>query len=217
MLKRRRTVVPGPPPQARLPRPEDRRVRRTKQALSDALLVLMRQKGFEALTVEELITRADVGRSTFYTHYADKEDLLQDGLDRLRHGLEALQRTGGRDAGGQAPGFAFSRELFAHVQAHADVFRTMAGKRSGAIVQRHFQRMLHGLIRAEMQLSSAPGAGRPPSSEAEAAVGFVAGGLYGLLAWWIDDRLRLSIDEVEQLFRRLAVPASRAAQGGDRR
>jgi len=186
-------------------------VRRTKQSLSDALLGLMRQKGFEALTVEELITRADVGRSTFYTHYADKEDLLQDGLDRLRQGLEALQRQGRREAGVQPPGFAFSRALFSHVHAHADVFRLMAGKKSGAIVQRHFQRMLHGLVRAEMHPSSAPALARPASAEGEAAVGFVAGGLYGLLAWWIDDRLRLSIDEVEELFRRLAVPATRAA------
>jgi len=173
--------------------------------------VLMRQKDFESVTVEELITRADVGRSTFYTHYADKEDLLQDGLDRLRKGLEALQQQGRREAIGQPPVFAFSRELFAHVHAHADVFRAMAGKRSGAMVQRHFQRMLHGLVRAELQLPGATASTRAPSSEAEAAVGFVAGGLYGLLAWWIDDRLRLSIDEVEQLFRRLAVPASRAA------
>jgi len=211
MMKRQPAAAPATGSKARPPSPEDRRVRRTKQALSDALLVLMRQKGFEAVTVEELITRADVGRSTFYTHYADKEDLLQQGLDRLRQGLEALQRQGRRDMSGQPPGFAFSHELFAHVHAHADVFRLMAGKRSGAIVQRHFQRMLHDLVRAEMRLSPAAAPARPASSDAEAAVGFVAGGLYGLLAWWIDDRLRLSIAQVEELFRRLAVPAARAA------
>jgi AcrR family transcriptional regulator len=208
-MNRPRAAVPARGPRASAPKPEDRRVRRTKQSLADALLVLMRQKGFESFTVEELITRANVGRSTFYTHYADKEDLLQDGLDRLRRGFEALQQQGRRGASEQPPGFAFSRELFAHVHAHADIFRAMAGKRSGAMVQRLFQRMLHGLVRAEMQLPGA--APRPASSEAEAAVTFVAGGLYGLLAWWIDDRLRLSIDEVDELFRRLAVPASRAA------
>src|SRR3954470_3587295 len=126
MMKRHGVTARPTASQASRPRHEDRRVRRTKQSLSAALLVLMRQKDFESVTVEELITRADVGRSTFYTHYADKEDLLQDGLDRLRKGLEALQQQGRREAVGQPPVFAFSRELFAHVHAHADVFRAMA-------------------------------------------------------------------------------------------
>jgi AcrR family transcriptional regulator len=59
----------------------DRRVRRTRQALQDALFTLMTEKGYDAVTVQDTIDRADVGRSTFHSHYADKDELLQ-GVSR---------------------------------------------------------------------------------------------------------------------------------------
>jgi AcrR family transcriptional regulator len=59
-------------------------VRRTRKALLDALLALMIDKGYEAISVQDIIDRADVGRSTFYTHYTDKDDLMQDGLADFR-------------------------------------------------------------------------------------------------------------------------------------
>lgn len=57
-------------------KPEDRRVRRTRAALRKALVELVLDKGFQAVTVEEITERADIGRATFYAHYRDKEDLL---------------------------------------------------------------------------------------------------------------------------------------------
>ena len=188
---------------------EDRRVQRTKQLLADALLALMREKGFEALTVQDVIDRANVGRSTFYSHFADKEDLLVSGLDRLRADLKARQQAALlRETGAEERAFAFSRELFAHARDHGDVFRVMVGKKSGAIIQHHFQRMLVDLVRDEMK-AIAPRAAQG-SVPAEAVVQYVAGGLYGMLAWWIDGKMRLPTDEVDALFRRLAIPALRS-------
>ena len=63
---------------------EDRRVRRTRAALREALLALMTEKGYEAVTVQDLIDRADIGRSTFYSHFTDKTDLLHDMLTEMR-------------------------------------------------------------------------------------------------------------------------------------
>jgi AcrR family transcriptional regulator len=54
----------------------DRRVERTQQLLREALLSLIREKGFEGLTVQEIIDRANVGRATFYAHFENKDDLL---------------------------------------------------------------------------------------------------------------------------------------------
>jgi AcrR family transcriptional regulator len=54
----------------------DRRVERTEQLLRQALLALVQEKGFEALTVQEIIDRANVGRATFYAHFDNKDDLL---------------------------------------------------------------------------------------------------------------------------------------------
>src|SRR5690242_10979296 len=54
----------------------DRRVNRTRRALKDALTDLILEKGYERVTVGDVLERADVGRSTFYAHFVDKDDLL---------------------------------------------------------------------------------------------------------------------------------------------
>ena len=189
---------------------EDRRVQRTRQLLSQALLALIPEKGFDAVTVQDVIDRANVGRSTFYTHFVDKEDLLVQAMDPFSAHLKerqrkALSRGGPSDEGA----FAFSRELFSHAEGHRDVFRAMVGKQSAVILQRHFQRMQVELVREELR-AMAPRAANsavPP----EAVVQFLASALYGLLAWWMDGKMRLSVDEVNDLFKRMAVPAVKAA------
>lgn len=72
--------------QKNLKRP-DRRVSRTRQALRNALMELIVEKGYDAVTVEEITARANLGRTTFYLHYEDKEDLL---IDRFRELIDGL-------------------------------------------------------------------------------------------------------------------------------
>ena len=60
----------------------DRRAARTRRALHGALISLILRKGYDAITVQEIIDEADVGRATFYAHYRGKEDLLRGGLVR---------------------------------------------------------------------------------------------------------------------------------------
>jgi len=53
---------------------EDRRIARTKAAIREALVALIEEKGFDALTVKDIATRANINRGTFYLHYKDKFD-----------------------------------------------------------------------------------------------------------------------------------------------
>ena len=61
----------------------DRRVRKTRKALREAMQVLMSEKGYDQVTIEELTERADIGRTTFYLHYSAKQDLLLEQFDEL--------------------------------------------------------------------------------------------------------------------------------------
>jgi AcrR family transcriptional regulator len=54
----------------------DRRVQRTRELLQQALIALIRERGYDALTIQDIADRANVGRTTFYLHYAGKEELL---------------------------------------------------------------------------------------------------------------------------------------------
>ena len=73
---------------------EDRRIIRTKSALNRAFLELVKEKGYESVTIEEITSRANIGRTTFYLHYQDKEDLLLEGLEEQLTTLvnEIIQR-----------------------------------------------------------------------------------------------------------------------------
>src|SRR5678815_5317767 len=66
-----------------LKKKEDARVRRTRDALGDALVALMQEKPFETITVQDVLDRAKVGRSTFYSHYSDKDDLLMSDAEEF--------------------------------------------------------------------------------------------------------------------------------------
>jgi AcrR family transcriptional regulator len=60
----------------------DRRILRSRKALMDAFVDLLLTQGYDAVSVERIAERANVGRSTFYTHYAGKEDILRESLAR---------------------------------------------------------------------------------------------------------------------------------------
>jgi AcrR family transcriptional regulator len=176
----------------------DHRTQRTKDALWHALVSLVTERGFEGLTVQDILDRANVGRATFYAHFDNKEDLLVSGLETLRQSLKARQC-------GEI--FGFTAALLEHAREHRDMFRTMIGKHSGAVVQRLFQKMLVDLVRHEMRTMSRD---RTSRATADASASFIASGLFGLLMWWVDHP-QVSADEMNRTFRQLAIPAMQAA------
>src|SRR5271169_2706245 len=89
----------------------DARVRQTREVLGDALIALMQEQPFETITVQHVLDRAGVGRSTFYAHFRDKDDLfLSDVEDFLELMSTALLRHGDT-----SQRVAPVRELFAHI------------------------------------------------------------------------------------------------------
>lgn len=187
---------------------QDRRVQRTQQLLRGALFSLIQEKGFEALSVQDIIDRANVGRATFYAHFDNKEDLLVSGFDGLKASLKERQRGAhSRVRNIDDRVLAFSHELFAHTDEHRNVFRAMVGKRSGAAIQQLLHKMVVDLVREDVKAMATSDRAIPT----EALVQFIAGGLFGLLMCWLDGKMRLSVEEVDALCRRLAIPAVKAA------
>jgi AcrR family transcriptional regulator len=145
---------------------------------------------------------ANVGRATFYAHFDSKEDLLASGIEELRASLRERQHQALSSTTADDRLFAFSCELFVHADAHRTVFRAMVGKRSGAVVQQLLHKMLVDLVREELKLMSPTS--RATETPAEAIAQFIGGGLFGLLIWWANGKMRMPVKEVDALFRRLA-------------
>jgi AcrR family transcriptional regulator len=68
----------------------DRRIERTKNAIREALVSLIEEKGFDAILVSDIAARADINRGTFYLHYQDKFDLLEKTQTGLIEDVERI-------------------------------------------------------------------------------------------------------------------------------
>jgi AcrR family transcriptional regulator len=172
----------------------DRRAARTRKALHDALIALILRNGYEAITVQDIIDEADVGRSTFYAHYTGKEDLLRSGFRELR---TVLTQAAMRAPGGKTLGFSLA--LFEHACAHKQIYRALVGRRGAVIIGTEFRRVLSELVRKDV---SALGDVLIPK---EVAVQFVVGTFLTVLTWCLERSPKLSPPEIDAIFRRLAI------------
>ncbi|MFT3693756.1 MAG: TetR/AcrR family transcriptional regulator [Kofleriaceae bacterium] len=171
----------------------DRRVRRSRAELHQALVALILEKGWDRVTVQAVCDRAGVGRSTFYVHFADKEDLLVGGLEHVRD--ELRRRTRALD---RPPPFAFLAGLIAHADGSRKLFRAVIGKRSGLAVQRRFREIVGELMTEELHT-------RGVASELIASTSrFLTGALVEMLFAWVEGHDTSSAREVERQFVRLA-------------
>src|SRR5262245_465000 len=126
---------------------QDRRVRRTRRLLHQALIDLILERGYDKTTVSDILDRADVGRSTFYTHFRDKDELLVAGFDELQTQFELHAVDHGRPAGdAHCPALA----LFTHAAEYHQLYRALCGRRGGDVAQRHLHRMVTELLRAHL-------------------------------------------------------------------
>ncbi len=171
----------------------DRRTRRTHQQLRAALIDLILDRGYAAVTVQDILDRADVGRSTFYSHFYDKEDLLLSGFDEL-HRQFAAQAEG--------TGSLLSMGIFAHAELHTRLYAALVGERGGELILRKAERSFVAAIEGRLGALAAEGVALPPR---EGLANAVAGALLGLLRWWLDSGAPLPASEMEARFQRMAL------------
>ena len=192
------------------PTREDRRIRRTRDLLEQSLLSLIKEKPFDSISVQDIADRANIGRATFYLHYQNKEDLLGSGFAGLQTELREYQRAVRRRPGDlDERFFAFSRYLLEHAYKHREVIPAMVGKRGGGAIQHVLRRLLTDLMREEVIAMSSES--KSSALPTQATVEFLSSGLFGLLVWWLNGRTKISAEEMNDIFRRLAIPVLKAA------
>lgn len=174
-------------------RPPDRRVRRTKQRLHDALESLIIEKGYDKITVQDLIDRADVGRSTFYAHYETKDDLLVSWTE-LAADIERHIAKDPSDAESIMPSLA----LFRHLGENHRMYKAMIGSRGADLVIERIHSTLLG--HATSELEGRPEAGDQPIIPIEVRASFLASSLLALLTWWLDRDMPHAPEEMHEMY-----------------
>lgn len=179
----------------------DRRVNRTRRQLRIALMALILERGYNAVTIEDITERADLGRTTFYLHYRDKEELLIESLEAIVEELKAqveqlpdLQLEQGRIRSNPIA------VAFRHVEENRDLYRIiLKGEGSSKVASRirdiieevavdFFERHMSGV------LSDSPVMPR------RLVAGYFASALMGFVTLWLEKELPYSGDEAADLF-----------------
>jgi len=175
----------------------DARVRRTRDALGDALITLMQEKPFDTITVQDVLDRAHVSRSTFYTHYSDKDDLLMSDAEEFFEALSMALSQHGDTSDRVFP----VREFFAHLSDVQPFFKALvkSGKyhENMELARGHFARGI------ERRLAELPRGKTIPANQLPAIAFAHAGALLSLLTWWLDRGMRESPAEMDELFHRV--------------
>lgn len=186
---------------------EDKRVRRTRKALAEALISLTIEKGYEAVTIQEITGRASVGYRTFFRHYADKDALLQDVLRTTVVELRLLVEppAPGTQLEASAPYQPLPAEngriIFEHIAARSDLYRLLLLSGSAALEPV----MAYARQEALASLEQLPDPPMPPPILAQHMVATI----FALVQWWLANDMPYDAREMAiYLAQLVAVPAA---------
>jgi AcrR family transcriptional regulator len=196
----------------------DRRVNRTRRALREAFFALILERGYEAVTVEEITNRADLGRTTFYLHYRDKEDLLMESISELVDDLIAQMsrlplgewKTGVTSL---HPSPALTLP-FQHVAQNARLYRIIlrgegtysVTRRLREIIVQASDEMIKVILEREQVTLH-------PQVPMDVFMNYLAGSWLGLVTWWLENEMPYTPEQMAIIFQKMFMRGAREVLG----
>lgn len=172
----------------------DRRSQRTRRLVGEAFAQLLREKGYNAISVRDIIERANIGRSTFYSHYHDKDDLLTEELDRV---IEVLSHRIPQQA--EMPFFP-SLGLFEHVGGEYKLYKALVWTPGIDLLIKHLQTSLSQRVEQGLQKNA-----KTLDVPIPIAASFIAGSFLTLLRWWLENKMIYPPADMDMMFKRMIV------------
>ena len=185
---------------------DDRRVQRTKQSLYSALMQLVDEKPFDKITVQQILERANVGRTTFYTHFEGKEDLFLGSHEQI---IRVISQSFFSETGDlrTEPSPELMTFLQMSQQNRDTYFYLMGGAQGGEILRLLRDRIAQHLVEQLRRLFR----------EDESSVPFivlaqhVASSIVSVTSWWIDKRAPYTVQEIATMLHQMNEVALRYA------
>lgn len=171
---------------------DDRRVRRTKKLLKEALVELTLERGYEDLTIQDITERADIGYRTFFRHYPDKDALLKDILASIQVELRELMASPPPEVflnpEIDVTEYRDSAILFEHVRKHCDLYR---------VLLRSERTIVESVMDFSMsELKKNFGHVPSPAVPLDILANHVIGATIAMVRWWLDNDMKQSPDEM---------------------
>ena len=167
---------------------QDRRITKTRKAIYAAFLQLLNQKNFETITVQEIIDLADVGRSTFYSHYESKELLLDELCRYLFHHLFEREENISTEA--------YLAHIFSHFKKNQDHVTSLLFSKNDYFLrqlQKELEHHVYPMVAKDLQVSY-------PSIPASYLKHFVVTNFIETLTWWLKKGKSYKEDQVVRFY-----------------
>ena len=178
----------------------DRRQRKTREAIFRAFTELLSTKGFDQITVGEIIDRADIGRATFYSHFETKDFLLKEFCEELFcHIFDAENDEGHEhrhifECDGSESAFL---HLFQHLQKNDNNIMTLLSSQNNELFLRYFRSNIETLVESHIDLFEL-------EKENEIPLDFwknhIVSTFTETIKWWIDNGMKESPEVITQYF-----------------
>jgi len=181
----------------------DRRSLKTRQAIHEALHSLMQEKQYNKITIQDIIDRANVGRSTFYSHYETKDELL---LSSVEHLLEMLNKyiASYVEYKGDKPRLIPVTELFEHIKENSRLIKGLIKAKSADMffekAQAYWNSKIEGYLRTKLP------EGKSPKVPIPILTNHITSTLVNLLEWWVNNKMSFTPLEMDQYFQELINP-----------
>lgn len=174
----------------------DRRQQKTRQAIFRALTILLEQKNFSYITVQEIIDEANIGRSTFYAHFETKDHLIYEMCsDIFAHVFsEDLQTEGTHDFSNSSHDL---RERITHVLYHLKdsnlhICQLLSGE-SGELFMNYFKKYLPQMFETLIKLSN--------SALPKAYLNnYLVGSFADTVMWWVNQKMEQMPEQVAEYY-----------------
>lgn len=178
----------------------DRRVDRTRKLLQEALVSLVLEKGYEKVTVQNIIDRANVGRSTFYAHFQDMDDLLLSQFDGLREQFDQYLKNQPTPAANPSE---LTLLVFQHAERRRTLYKALIGERGGNVMLAHINEYFSELIKKHLSLHLS--GKNNEEVPAEVLEHYIVSSFMALLTLWLDHDLPYPAEFMNDIFRELTV------------
>jgi len=177
----------------------DLRVQKTKRAIIEAFLALLKEKDFSDISIIDITSKAQVARPTFYLHYKQKEDVLTEYLDDMfaqylediRPELEVDNRA--------IP----SSALFDQVKKNADYLRALLDNNTATIIQNKLHTYVQEVMRMIMALQLFKGSSRLTEAQCHYITTALAGMTFSVILRWMEGGMAESPQEMGEFLNRM--------------